>query len=304
MKKNIFITGISGCIGHYLFDVLAFNPEYHLYLLVRNPAKLKFNPQAFSNVTLIEDRIENIEKYSELLREMDYVVHLATGWGGTEVGYEYSLVFFKLLHPERCQKVIYFSTASILDSEGKLFEEAEKIGTSYIKAKARFQRELPQLKIYPKVITLFPTWVLGGDENHPYSHASLGIGRALKWLWLLRFFKLDLSFHFIHARDIALITKYLLENEVEGSSFILGNPAITAAEFIKEVCRFFNKKVYFQINLSPSIKAVAWLFKGSLSPWDTYSLQRKNYQYKVVDASTFGIKSDYQSLAGILKDMR
>ncbi|MFM7577798.1 MAG: NAD(P)-dependent oxidoreductase, partial [Microcystaceae cyanobacterium] len=38
MSKRLFITGISGCIGHYLADLLIEQTDYELFLLVRNPA--------------------------------------------------------------------------------------------------------------------------------------------------------------------------------------------------------------------------------------------------------------------------
>ncbi|MDE5120331.1 MAG: SDR family oxidoreductase, partial [Trichodesmium sp. St19_bin1] len=39
--KRIFITGASGCIGHYIVEFLIQNTHHELYLLVRNPDKLK-----------------------------------------------------------------------------------------------------------------------------------------------------------------------------------------------------------------------------------------------------------------------
>ncbi|MGB3558972.1 MAG: SDR family oxidoreductase, partial [Geitlerinemataceae cyanobacterium] len=41
MIKRIFITGASGCIGQYITETLIQNTQHELYLLVRNPDKLK-----------------------------------------------------------------------------------------------------------------------------------------------------------------------------------------------------------------------------------------------------------------------
>ena len=92
--KKIFITGISGCVGHYLFDQLVKEPNYHLYLLVRNPDKMLRKLSDYPNVTVIKDEMRNINQYADVLREMDYVVHLAAGWGESEANYDYTIDFF------------------------------------------------------------------------------------------------------------------------------------------------------------------------------------------------------------------
>ncbi len=304
MKKKLFITGISGCVGHYLFDALADNPDYELYLLVRTPQKLKFDHQSRKNVTIIQNSLENIGKYSALVKQMDYVIHLAATWGSTESNYDESLTFFKLLDPRQCKKAIYFSTASILDSSNQPIEEAGELGTPYIRSKYAFYKKLPELKIFPNVITLFPTWVLGGDEHHLYSHASKGLLEMRKWSWLIRFFTVNASFHFIHARDIALIVKYLLENDVKEKNIVLGNPLITASQFIKKACRFFNKPVYFQVPIFfPMVKTLAFLTGRKLQRWDLFCFEKRYFKHQAKNTESFGIKSDLQTIEQILKDL-
>jgi nucleoside-diphosphate-sugar epimerase len=298
--KKVFITGISGCIGHYVFDVLK-NENLHLYLLVRNPKKLRFDPNAFPNVTIINDHLGNIEKHAALLKEMDYCIHLAAQWGGKEVNYDLTLSLFNLLDPGRCVKVIYFSTASILGPDNQPLEEAERFGTGYIQGKYRFHKKLPELKIYPRVISLFPTWVLGGDSKHPYSHALSGILRMRKWLWLLRFFRADVSFHFIHAQDAALIAKYLLENDTKEKEYVLGNAPLTASEFLRKTCGFFNQRMFLQIPIPLSIvRFLSFIMRHKFHPWDRYCLQKKHFIYKTTNAASFGIKSNLETVEQVL----
>jgi nucleoside-diphosphate-sugar epimerase len=301
---NIFITGISGCVGHYLFDRLAKNPDYHLFFLVRNPEKLKFDYQAYPNITIIKDSLRKIEKYSDILKEMDYLIHLAAGWGGSEVNYEYTSALFNFLDPDRCQKIIYFSTASILDSNNQPLESLDKIGTPYIRGKYLFYKKLPELKMYPRTTTLFLTWILGGNSRHPFSHAAQGIKKSLKWLWLLRFLKVDLNFHYIHAQDVALITEYFLKNEIKEKSLVLGNPAISVSQFIEELCRYSNQKIPFKVNLSlPFIRKAAGLLGKRLSDWDKFCLERTDFMHNVVDTSTFGINSNHRTVQEALMDL-
>jgi len=303
--KNLFITGISGCVGHYLFDVLAQNQDYQLFLLVRDVSKLKFNYQAYPNVKIVKGDMRDIDQQSGLLKEMDYVIHAAAHWGGTEINYDYTIALFNLLDEKRCKKVIYLSTASLLGPHNQVLAEADELGTGYIRGKYLTYKKLPELKIYNKITTLFPTWVLGGDKTHPYSHGTLGLLGVPRWLWLLRFFTVDISFHFIHAQDIARIIAYLLENEVKERESVLGNPVITASAFIREICNYYKKRVYFQINLSAAfIKTAAKIFGKELHPWDVYSIDRRHFQYRVVNAASFGLQTDYQTLSGILESLK
>ena len=80
--KKIFLTGVSGCIGHYIAEILLENPDYELYFLVRNPEKLKFTYQGRSNVHILLGDMENIGVYAELLKTMNIAVLIATSWGG------------------------------------------------------------------------------------------------------------------------------------------------------------------------------------------------------------------------------
>jgi nucleoside-diphosphate-sugar epimerase len=300
--RKIFITGIGGCVGHYLFDVLVKNQADQLYLLVRNPVKLKFDPRAYTNVTIINDDLKNIDRHAALVRQMDCVIHLAADWAGNEGNYDYTLALLNLLDPEQCRKVIYFSTASILGPDNRPVAAAEKFGTHYIRSKYRLYQKLPELKIQPRVITLFPTWVLGGDARHPYSHALQGIKDLKKWLWLIRFFTVEASFHFIHARDIAAIVNYLLDNETKERALVLGNAPTTARQLLREICAFYRLRVYYQIPISARlIQLLAFLLRRQLHPWDLYSFNRRHFVYQAVNAPSFGLSSDLQTIGQILE---
>jgi nucleoside-diphosphate-sugar epimerase len=302
--KKLFITGVSGCVGHYIFDLLSKTPDYQFYLLVRDPRKLKFNPADHPNVVIIQDDLKNIKDHGDIIRQMDLVIHAAADWGGNEGNYDYTLSLFKLIDPARCQRVIYFSTASILGADGRPLEEAERFGTHYIRSKYRIYNKLTELPIKDKIYTLFPTWILGGGKSHPYSHAAQGLLDMEKWLWLIRFFTIPARFHFIHARDIALVVKYLLEHPSSRHDFVLGNEAVSASRFIEEVCRFFGKKVYFRLPITlPVIRLLAFLTRRTLHPWDMYCFARRDFVYQTVDPASFGIDSKLNSVEAILDSL-
>jgi nucleoside-diphosphate-sugar epimerase len=299
--RKIFITGASGCVGHYLLDLLLPNQDCELNLLVRNPDRLMFDPAKHRNIKIIKDDLANIERHTTLLQEMDAVIHLAADWGGNEGNFEFSLPLFKALDPARCRKVIYCSTASILGPDAKAVPEAESLGTHYIRGKYLMHLALPQLPIYRNVVTIFPTWVIGGDRLHPYSHAARGLKDIKKWLWLVRHFTVDASFHFIHAADIAAIAVELLEHPAAEKEYILGNRAMTATGLIKKVCAYYGVRVGHQFTISlPLVKALAALTGHQLHSWDKYCFERRHFTYQTVNAENFGLKSELQTVPQIL----
>lgn len=283
---KIFITGISGSVGHYLFDLLADDPRYHLYLLLRDKSRLKRNIENSKNITVVEDNLRTVYKRKEMLRQMDYVILIATSWGGFRDPWKVNVYattrIIRALDPNKIKKIIYFSTASILDREHKPVEAIREIGTNYIRSKFLMHKILPKLKLYNKIVTLFPTWVFGGDATHPYSHAATGLIKIKKFIKLVKYFKLDFSFHFIHCADIAAITKYLLENSTQEQEYILGNQALTVGEFIKQAAKYFGEKVLLQINIPMGlIQFISKLQRKHT--WDEYCLKYKRFVYKTTN---------------------
>lgn len=250
--KRIFITGASGCIGHYLAEALIEETDHELFFLVRNPDKLKFNYHHRDGLHLLKGDLQEIEQYSDLLKTIDVAILAATTWGGIEetnqINVIKTLALIKLLDPQRCEQVLYFSTASILNQNNEPLREAGEIGTTYIRSKYDCYTQLSQLEISPKITTLFPTLVLGGDENKPYSHLYEGLPEVLKWIDLIRWFKADGSFHFIHAKDIAQVVKYLVEHPLTSEkTIVLGNQRTTVNEAIKKYQVICTKKFIFRL---------------------------------------------------------
>lgn len=303
-KKNLFITGISGCVGHYVWDELKDHPDYHLYLLVRNPDRLRFKEEAQNknNVTIIEGSMDHLPQHADLLKTMDLVIHMATDWGG-DMNLEHTINMFKLLDPKRCQKVLYFSTASILGPDNKPISNAEEIGTAYIRRKWLAYKSLPKLEIYPKIKVIFPTLIFGGDSKHPLSHTIVGLPKAIKWAKLLRFFGFDGSFHYVHAADIAQMVKYLLENDTTEREYVLGLEPITFNEAINALCKVAKKRVYFRWTIkSGFILFLARMFGIKINSWDRYCLKHPHLSYKTTKPENLGLSSRYNAFEPILRE--
>lgn len=307
MSKKILLTGASGCIGHYIAESLIQETDYELYFLVRNKSKIKFDFRSREGINLIEGDLLNIEEHQELLSNINVAILTATAWGDPEITYQTNVVktleLLKLLNPENCEKIIYFSTASILGNDNKLLPEAGTIGTDYIKTKYQCFTRLKELKIYDKITTVFPTLVFGGDDNKPYSHLSSGLPEIVKYINLIRWFKADGSFHFIHGQDIAKVVTYLVDNNTENKELVLGNKPITADNVIEQICKYLGKKIYFQIPLSITLaNFFIKIFDVKIADWDRFCLNYRHFTYQnYVNSKTFNLESYCGNINELMK---
>ena len=297
-QKRILVTGASGCIGHYLSEALIEETEHELYLLVRNPEKLQIDCDVRPNVHVLQGDMHEIDQLSALLQQIDIAVLAATCWGGEQEVFDVNITktirLLQLLDPARCEQVIYFSTASVLDRQNRLLKQAGQLGSDYIRSKYICLTQLQRLAIAPKITTVFPTLVLGGDDRKPYSHLSAGMPDVKSWIGLARFFQTDASFHFIHARDIAQIVCYLIDHPRapdQSRWLVLGNPPLSLNQAIAQVCAYLNKPIYFRLPLPLWLANIfIVLFQVQMAAWDRFCLTYRHFTYEdPVNAATFGL---------------
>jgi nucleoside-diphosphate-sugar epimerase len=305
MKEKIFITGASGCIGHYVIDLLIKNPSIELHLLCRNPQNFKFNYQNQANIVIHIGNLEHIEKLASVIKEMHYVIHIATDWSDSDyatlLNVTKTLKLFEYCHNNNCKKILYFSTASILGKNNKPIKEALLFGPGYIKSKYLAFEQIKQSPVYDKIITLFPTLVLGGDEKHPYSHIMLGLQEKQHLLKYFRWIYLDAAFHFLHAHDIAQVTVYLLYNAYVSKEVVLGNPVISGKKAIAEICTFFKIPIYLRFKISTSfIRLLAKILSIKIDPWGNYCINNPFFKYQVTNPESLGLKTCFPSLISCL----
>jgi nucleoside-diphosphate-sugar epimerase len=303
---RILVTGASGCVGHYISETLIQNTDHELFLFVRNPAKLQVDITARPGIHVITADMMEIEQQAELLKTINVAVLTAAGWGGQEafdINFTKTHALFDLLDPKVCEQVIYFSTQSVLDRDNQLLPEAGKIGTDYIMSKHQCLDKLTKEAKAPdgansiasKITTVFPTLVLGGDENKPYSFLSADLPSVTKYVGLLQFFTADTSFHFIHAKDIAEVVRHLIAHPEIADKFdrrlVLGNKLVSGDDGIKEICGYFGKKSPFRIPLSNTIaNFFIKIFNIQMAEWDRFCLDYRHFSYtNPVSPATFGL---------------
>lgn len=303
MKEHVFITGASGCVGHYLIDALADDPRYHLHLLVRDPSRLRCDWASRSNVSLVVGDVLDLERFAPLLFEMDHMIYLAAAWGDPisyETNFRVPHRMFAMSNPERIKQIVNFSTASILDADNQLLAAAATEGTDYIRSKYLGCKHLDEHPLKDTITTVFPTLIFGGSPHHPTSHLSSSLKDMKSWLSLARFVTLEGTLHFIHARDIARIVKHVLEHGSSQRRLVLGNAAMSVDQLLEELCAAYGVKRGAKVNLSSVATQVTNLFNRRMNSWDHFSLRYRHFTYRTVNAETFGLPSDLATIEEIV----
>lgn len=306
--KRILVTGASGCVGHYISEALIQDTDDELFLLVRQPEKLRLNTQGRSGITVLQGDMLRLESFQALLPTLHCAILTAAVWGGEStyaVNLDQTLALIQALNPQVCQQVFYFSTASILDRHQQLLPEAQALGTDYIRSKALCWEKLSQLEHAPPITGLFPTLVFGGDQQKPYSHLSAGLSEVLRWAGLMRWFRTEGSFHFIHGQDIAQVVLYLLHHPeaVAAQQLVLGNAEISVNDCFAALSSFMGKRRYLTISLTPwLIDLIIQVFRIQMAPWDRFCLQHRYFGYtNPVNPATFGLTPYYGTLRKLLE---
>ncbi len=317
MTERVFITGASGCVGHYLVEALLPHANLELFLLVRDRRKLRLDLSQRSGVTVLEGDMARIGEYRDLLSTMDCAISTAAAWGGDAViptNVTGTLELFAALNPDRCRRAIYFSTASILDNRNQLLPEAGTIGTDYIRSKYECLQKLEALPVRDRLISVFPTLVFGGAADKPYSHLSSGLDQIVKYFFLIRRLKTDGSFHFIHGSDIAQIVAHLATAPPEVLSqqialtyparLVLGMPRLTVNQAIADAANYLGRPIGWQLDLTPTlIRAIVKIFNLQMAEWDRFCMELRHFAYEVVTPETFGLISRYPTLADLLAEV-
>jgi hypothetical protein len=136
----------------------------------------------------------------------------------------------------------------VLDRQLRLLPEAASEGTEYIQTKALCLQQLEKHPLADRIVALFPTLVFGGrvDGRGPFptSYLTAGLVEASRWRWLAKWLRVDASFHFIHAADIARVCLHLLStpqgpNPEPGQGqvrrLVLGQPAVSVNRTVRQL---------------------------------------------------------------------
>ena len=314
-NKTLLITGANGCVGQYLVDWFLTKTRFKLFLMVRDPNKLRRSVKNNKRVTLLTCDIRECSKFRKEISKVNFLIHTATAWGDPKRAYEVNVAAFEellsLLKKSILEKIIYFSTASILNEKTELMRESLIYGTEYIQTKYQCYENLRKSSFANKTCVIFPTLVFGGTLNknsrYPVSYLTEGLKHAKDWLWLARFLRIDAKFHFIHAKDIAQICGFLIKSidkrEYGFKKYVLGQKYITIDEAVLTLLKKYGIKRYFALKINKGIiKFLLKVLPIQTTNWDIFSINKYNFNHKpIANPETFGLKSYAKSLKEVLK---
>ena len=284
--------------------------------MVRDKNKLSLSIQKNKRVKLLICDIRECQRFSKEISQINFLIHTATAWGDPKRAYEVNIKAFEyllgMLEKEKLEKIIYFSTASILNKETELMREALTYGTEYIQTKYRCFKRLRESSFAEKTFAVFPTLVFGGTlkkrSKYPVSYLTSGLKDINKWLWLARFLKLNSKFHFIHANDIAQICGFLIKNYKEDKykgfkKYVLGQKFISIDDAINILLKRNRMNRYFSIPLTKKIiKILLRVLPIQTPTWDSFSIKKYDFNHvPITHPETFNLKSYAKSLQDILR---
>ncbi|RAP33777.1 hypothetical protein DID80_07825 [Candidatus Marinamargulisbacteria bacterium SCGC AAA071-K20] len=309
MIKKVFITGSSGCVGHYVLDELLERSDLEVHLLCRDPNRITIDLSSRSNFHIHTGDLKNIEDLKHILKDINVLIHIATDWSDSDyaryLNVQQTHEMLSFCDPKKLDKIIYFSTASILGKGNKLVEAAGKHGSGYVRSKYLAYKSLQDSGWKDKTVVLYPTMVFGGQKGRPFSHISSGIVPSLKFMKWIRFIVLEGKFHFIHSRDIARVTTYLIDHDTESKELVLGYKAVTVKQAIDSICSTFCISIPFRFNISKKfIFLMAKWFRIKIGPWERHCIENSDMSYDVVNPLTYGLKPGFETLDLLLEDIK
>lgn len=303
----ILITGASGSTGSYLLESLLAETRMPIIAWVRQPERLKI--RSHPRLHIWTGGLEAFETYRPALNQVSHLIHTATCWGGLEtfqINVKQSWRLIQSLDPQICRQIHLFSTASLLGPDQRFIPQSLQWGTDYIRSKATLHQRLVsaqhQGQLQIPVSIYYPTVVLGGDHQHPYTAAAAGLNDLPRWLKYIRWLNADGRFHLIHARDIARIVTYRLIHNLPAESIVLGNPAIEINELIQRLLKLHQiPAAPFRLPLKPALPALTAAIYPLMSNWDRYSLRARHLSYNSIHAASYQLPTDLATPEAMIK---
>lgn len=309
---TVFVTGSTGCVGHYVIESLLRDPNVRILALARKPETIFSKFLNHPQVELIQGNLLDMAPWRARLEEADVMVHIATSWHPSgkadQVNTEKTIEMLDDLVKSKCQKVIYFSTASIIDENNQALDIAGQSGMPYIRSKFKTHQILENHPIKDKLIVVYPTLVFGGDDQFPVAHATKGFldrWRLFKWL---RWFKADGGFHFIHSADIAQMVDYWVHHDLPTGDrhYVLGQPFLTIEDAFKIISKELGIRLpSLRIQLKPEwILALEKLKLKKFTRWDRYCIQKRFFRHKTTRPEDVGLASKFGDLGTLISDLK
>lgn len=297
--KKVIVTGGTGCVGHYVVEgLLDACPWITAYILTRDPDNWKLENSYWGRMKFLVGSMETVDDFKDEIEAAQGIIHIGTEWGEyphtMHVNVQKVLDMLDYVDEENMQRILIFSTASLLGDGNQVLDEAYRLGSAYIVSKYlalkklkdhRYCKELGRMRF------LFPTTVWGGDKHRPMSHMSKAVQEMKEWTWLLRWISVDASFHYIHGFDIAeYVTAFFKAGKLpDEEDIVLGHDVIHMDRVLRDICTLHGVRVYRQFRIPKwFVTLILRLFKRKMTRWDWFCFQKPHFVYRTRKPEHYG----------------
>ncbi len=309
--KRVLLTGATGCVGHCLARAILRETSHELWIAARDPGRLRLDLPAAPRARALRLDLDDPGGWPPEIGDVDCAVLAAAAWGGPAawtVNLDSLQALAARLDPERTERIVFFSTASVLDNDGSMLEAASRIGTDYIRSKYEATRWLRDSPWGERTTFLFPTLVIGGEDGFPSSHFAGLLRQAARWAVLMRFFRVDGRFHIIHAAHAAAVARHCIDHasaSEAGRWLVLGRPALTADDAARQFCAHLGQRPFLRLTLRDWMaQSLIRLFRIQMSDWDRFCMEKRDLRYdRAVDPASFGLPVHAATLGEALRSI-
>ena len=249
---QVMVTGANGLLATNVIAELL-TKGYQVRGLLRNEDK--YNGPIHENLGLKEGDITDINALDDIIKDCDYVIHVAALTSHDLTNYElYQKInaeatenlLQQSLH-NHCKKFIYVSSANAFG-----FGDIQAPGTEkspirppfsesyYAQSKLEGQQRILKYtdRIHTTVVN--PTFMIGPYDGKPSSGQIIKMGYNKKIIFCPPGGK-----NFVNARDAAKGVVAALEIGQNGEAYLLAGENLTYKEFFKKLSALTNNKAFF-----------------------------------------------------------
>jgi nucleoside-diphosphate-sugar epimerase len=136
-------------------------------------------------------------------------------------------------------------------------------------------------------------------------------------VWLAKWLRVDASFHFIHAGDIARVCAHLL-SQPPGSEptadpepgqgrvrrLVLGQPAVTVNDTVRRLTRWRGGWMPpLALAVTPAlVEVLIKLLRLEITPWDRFSIRQRHFVHEPISPpERFGLVSQAPTLEAVFE---
>jgi len=263
---RVFITGSTGLLGSNIVNELL-NEGHQIKALVRSLEKAQsiYGP----NVDLVEGDLQNVDKFSDSLKDIDVLIHAAACYsefykkGSNSPLYETNvhgtISLLEAAYKNSVSNIVYISSAGVLEMREEVDEStpySKNMKDHYFNSKIEAEKQIDRfLELHKnmRLIKLLPTVMIGPSDMGPTPNGNL----------ILNFLKGEMkiilpgSINIVDARDVAKAAVNAMKKGKRGERYIIGGKRYKFKDYFESLAAVSEKPVLTKQPPVAALKIVA-----------------------------------------------